>query len=373
MNDQLMKTDEEIARLFKQRMDISLAEAQSARERGDQVCDGEQERESVSRALEIAGDGLGREMKTLFSTMIELSKARIRANVRGPSPLVSTITAAAQKSKPLPQRAFVACQGTDGSYAAAATALMFAAPTIVFLRDFESVFEMVEKGVCPYGVLPIENSSAGSVAQVYDLMVKHHFHIVRSQRVKVNHVLLGRRGASLAGIKEVASHPHALAQCRDFLKAMPGVKTVPAPNTATAARDLAEKGTAEQAVIASRACAGIYDLDILAENVSDNTFNYTRFICISREIEITPDADKFGIMLTLPHRPGSLSSILAKFAAAGVNLTKLESRPIPGMDFEFRFTFEFESSASGTAALALLSELSQDPEIEALQFLGAYA
>ena len=136
---------------------------------------------------------------------------------------------------------------------------------------------------------------------------------------------------------------------------------------------LTGSGTLTVAAIASHSCAALYGLESLSDTIQNSDNNYTRFICISREIEITPDADKFGIMLTLPHRPGSLSSILAKFAAAGVNLTKLESRPIPGMDFEFRFTFEFESSASGTAALSLLSELSQDPEIEALQFLGAYA
>ena len=142
---------------------------------------------------------------------------------------------------------------------------------------------------------------------------------------------------------------------------------------AVASKLLAAGESMTKAVIASRSCADLYGLDILAEDITDATYNYTRFICISRQMAITPDADKFSIMLSLPHRPGSLNGIIAKFAAVGVNLTKLESRPIPGMNFEFRFTFEFESAPTNPAVLGLLSELSQDPEIEHFTFLGAYA
>ena len=243
----------------------------------------------------------------------------------------------------------------------------------MFFSGFEAVFEAVEKGMCPYGILPIDNSAAGSVAQVYDLMVRHRFHIVRSAKVKIDHALLGRQGAKTADIRKVSSHPHAFAQCSAFLKAHPEMRAVPCENTAAAARDVAESGDMDCAAIASRACADLYGLDVLADRVSDTAFNYTRFICISRDLEITPDADKFSVMLSLPHRPGSLSATISKFAATGVNLTKLESRPIPGMDFEFRFTFEFDASPANPAVLGLLSELSQDPEIEGFTFLGAYS
>ena len=127
------------------------------------------------------------------------------------------------------------------------------------------------------------------------------------------------------------------------------------------------------AVIASRSCAELYGLDVIAEGIADASFNYTRFICISKNMEIYPDAGKFSIMLSLPHRPGALNGLISKFAAIDVNLTKLESRPIPGMDFEFRFTFDFEAPPTDPAVLALLSELSLDPGIKHFTFLGAYA
>ena len=363
MNETIQNLDDEIARLFKLRMDMSETEAVNPAE----------ERATLARAADIVGPPLERDMKILFTTMFGMAKARRRAALGGASPLVETIRSAVAAGRDFPTKAVVACPGTDGSYAQIAASKMFEIPTILFFSGFESVFEAVEKGLCPYGILPIENSAAGSVAQVYDLMVKHRFHIVRSVRVKVDHVLLGRRGAKLEEIRAVASHPHALTQCGEFLKAHSKMKPVPSSNTAVAAKDLASGGAMDCAVVASRTCAELYGLDILAEGIADAAYNYTRFICISRQMEITRDASKFGIMLSLPHRPGSLNGIIAKFAAVGVNLTKLESRPIPGMDFEFRFTFEFESTPTNPDVLALISELSQDPEIEHFTFLGAYA
>ena len=125
-------------------------------------------------------------------------------------------------------------------------------------------------------------------------------------------------------------------------------------------------------MIASRACAELYGLDVIAERIQDAVYNYTRFICISKDLEIYPEAHKMSIMLSIPHRPGALAEIISKFAAIDVNLTKLESRPMPGMDFEFRFIFDFMASPQENAVQCLLSELSRDPEIEHFDFLGAY-
>jgi len=285
---------------------------------------------------------------------------------------LDAVFARAKTDAAWPTNAIVACAGADGSYAQQAAVRMFGNPTVLYFKGFESVFEAVEKGACPYGVLPVENSSAGSVAVVYDLMQKHRFHIVRALKLKVDHVLMACPGARLDGIAEVASHPHALAQCTAFLKAHPQMAALPESNTAMAARQLAVSGRTDRAVIASRTCAEIYGLDVLAADISDTPNNYTRFICISRNLEIRPDANKFGVMLSLPHRPGSLSEVIAKFAAVGVNLTKLESRPVLGSDFEFRFIFEFESSADNPSVHKLLAELAANPEIESFTFLGAY-
>ena len=365
--------DRELARLFQRRLEIVGQVAASKLERGAPVSDPARERDILSRVTAAVGPEYENGARLFFSTLFGISKARQRTMLAGESPLVDRIRAAASKGTRFPNRAVVACAGTEGSYAQEATTLMFPLPTILYFNGFEPVFEAVEQGLCPYGILPIENSAAGSVSAVYDLMVRHRFHIVRALRLKVDHVLLAARGVKLADVREIVSHPHALAQCGTFLKAHPKIKATPGVNTAVAAKELASSGRRDQAVIASRTCAELYGLDVVAEGIADAAFNYTRFICISKNMEIYPDAGKFSIMLSLPHRPGALNGLISKFAAIDVNLTKLESRPIPGMDFEFRFTFDFEAPPTDTAVLALLSELSQDPGIEHFTFLGAYA
>ena len=365
--------DHELARLFQRRMEIAAEVAAVKHAQGVPVHDPARERDILSRVTQEVGPEYENAVRVLFSTLFGLSKARQRTLLGGESPLVEAIRAATKATGSFPTRAVVACPGTEGSYAQQAISLMFPLPTILYFNGFEKVFEAVEQGLCPYGILPIENSAAGSVAAVYDLMQQHRFHIVRALRLKVDHVLLGAKGARLEDIREVSSHPHALAQCGGFLKAHPAMRATPSPNTAVSAKELSANGRRDLAVIASRACAELYGLSVLAEGIADASFNYTRFICISKNMEITPDANKFSLMLSLPHRPGSLNGIISKFAAIDVNLTKLESRPIPGMDFEFRFIFDFEASPTAPAVLSLVSELSTDPEIEHFTFLGAYA
>jgi len=365
--------DQELARLFRRRLEIVADVAASKHERGAPVTDPARERDILSRVTAEVGPDYENGARLFFSTLFGIAKARQRMIISGEAPLVKAIRLSRETHERFPNRAVVACPGTEGSYAQQATSLMFQLPTILYFTSFDKVFEAVEQGLCPYGILPIENSAAGSVSAVYDLMVKHRFHISRAIRLKVDHVMLAARGVRLEDVREVTSHPHALAQCSEFLKAHPKMSVVPGANTAVTAKALAASGRRDAAVIASRACAELYGLDVVAEDVADAVYNYTRFICISKDLEIYPDASKFTIMLSLPHRPGSLNSLISKFAAINVNLTKLESRPIPGMDFEFRFTFDFEAPPSDPAVLGLLAELARDPEIEHFTFLGAYA
>ena len=324
--------DEGLMKLFLERMELVGEVADAKRESGAAISDPAREREILSRVTAEAGEGNENAARLFFSTLFSISKARQRSILNGDSPLVAEIDRAMEKgTKGFPTRAFVACCGAEGSFAQQAASQMVLTPTIVYFNGFESVFEAVEKGLCPYGVLPVENSAAGSVASVYDLMQRHRFHIARSLRLKVDHVLLAPPGTELADVREVVSHPHALAQCSRFLKELPAAKAVPAA-----------------------------------------AYNYTGFIYISKDLEIYPEANRISIMLSLPHRPGALAAIISKFAAVNVNLTKLESRPIPGMDFEFSFIFDFEASPADAGVRSLLSELSQDPEIERFEFLGAY-
>jgi len=367
------RIDEGLVKLFLERLAVSRDVAMAKLETGGPVSDPAREREILSRVSEAAGPENENAARLFFTTLFSISKARQRGILKGDSPLVREIKGSiAAHANPFPSRAFVACCGTEGSYAQQAATRLVKVPTIMYFNSFEKVFEAVEKGLCAYGVLPVENSAAGSVTAVYDLMQKHSFHIVRAVRLRVDHVLLAPPGVELSDVREVASHPHALAQCTAFFKSHPEIKAVPAANTAVAAKEIASSGRRDVAVIASRLCAELYGLRIVAEKIQDTVSNYTRFICISKGLEIYPDANKISIMLSLPHRPGSLAEIISKFAAIDVNLTKLESRPVPGVDFEFRFIFDFEASPSDGSVLSLLSELSQDPEIEHFAFLGAY-
>ncbi|MBR4523197.1 MAG: chorismate mutase [Kiritimatiellae bacterium] len=364
--------DEQLVKLIRQRLEIVEKVAANKKERGAPVFDPVREREILSKVAREVGPEYENGACLLFSTLMSISRARQRIVLRGEPELVGEIKSAmATTANRFPTVADVVCSGTEGSYAQQAVSKLFAYPTIKFVPGFEKVFDAVDRGDAPYGVLPVENSAAGTVTQVYDLMVKRDCRIVRALKLKVNHVLLGCRGAKLEAIKEVKSHPQALAQCSKYLKAQPW-RVVGDINTAVAAKELAASGRTDLAVIASRACAELYGLDILADHIQDENYNYTRFICISKKLEIYPDARKFSIMLSLPHRPGSLSTILSKFAAIGVNITKLESRPIPGMDFEFCFIFDFEASPRDEQVLRLLAELADDPEIEHFTFLGAY-
>lgn len=368
----LDKIDGELLKLLIERFEVSRDPVIAMGSEGAAL-EPARERAIMSRASSEAAPEDGNAIRLMFSTLFGLSKAGRRRASRGESPLVAEISRAVEAcSRPFPTQAFVACCGTEGSYAQQAVSRLVKAPTIVYFSDFENVFVAVEKGLCPYGVLPVENSAVGSVAAVYDLMQRHSFHIARALRLKVDHVLLALPGVKLGDVREISSHPHALTQCAAFLKSLADVKALPAVNTAVAARELAASGRRDAAVIASRACAELYGLDVIADRVQDAVYNYTRFICISKDLEIYPDANRISIMLSLPHRPGALAAIISRFAAVDVNLTKLESRPIPGMDFEFSFIFDFEASPSDPAVLSLLSELSQDPEIERFEFLGAY-
>ena len=366
--------DGKLVELIRKRLSIVEQVAANKKERGAPVLDPAREREILSKVAQAVGPEYENGVCLLFSTLMSISRARQRIVLRGEPPLVEEIKSAlATTANMFPTVATVVCSGTEGSYAQQAVSQLFKYPTIKYVSGFDKVFDAVESGEAPYGVVPVENSAAGTVTQVYDQMVRHEFRIVKALRLKVNHVLLGARGAKLENIREVKSHPQALAQCGKYLKKHGDWEAVADINTAVAAKNLGISGQEDLAVIASRACAELYGLDILDENIQDESYNYTRFICISKQLEIYPEARKFSIMLSLPHRPGSLATILSKFAAIGVNITKLESRPIPGMDFEFRFIFDFDASPRDEQVLRLLAELADDPEIEHFTFLGAYA
>jgi chorismate mutase/prephenate dehydratase len=269
-----------------------------------------------------------------------------------------------------PQRAAVACQGVPGAYSEMAAHSLFEDPEIMYMRTFDGVFRAVESGLCRYGILPIENSNAGSVGEVYDRMREHDFFIVRAVKLSIFHKLLAKKPCGLSSIKEIVTHEQAARQCSRFLEAHDDIAVTISGNTATAARTVAESERADIAAIASHRCAELYDLSVLGTEIQNSDHNYTRFICISKDCEIYPGADRISLMLTLEHRPGSLFETMREFAQSNLNLTKLESRPIAETDFEFMFYFDVEGSLADTATARVLSRIEDDAR--QFTFLGNY-
>lgn len=363
--------DTQIAELFFQRMELAAQIAKYKKEHDLPVMNAEREREVLSRLMELCGEELEGYIRVLYSTMFDVSRSYQHSLITDNSELSRKIDQSlAHTANHFPTKAVVACQGIEGAYSQLACEKLFKAPNISYFRRFDDVFHAVDKGLCQYGILPIENSSAGSVTAVYDLMKEYNFHIVRSVRLQVSHCLLARPGAKVEQIKEVVSH-ETLNQCSKLLAGMPDVKITVCENTAVAAQLVAQSGRDDIAALSSRRCAGLYGLKLLKDRVQNNNSNYTRFICISRRPEIYPGADKISLMATLPHQPGSLYRLITHFASLELNLTKLESRPIPGSNFEFRFYFDLEGWTGDPAVKALLSNL--QTEMDEFVFLGNYS
>ena len=372
LREEINAIDSKMVELFKKRMEIAASVAEYKKANSLPVLDAARERSLLVRISDMAGEEFEGYARTLYHTMLDVSKAYQHVKLGSESVTCQAIKESLSNTGDLfPERARVACQGVEGAYSQIATEKLFSLPEISYYPSFDAVFSAIESGECRYGVLPIENSTAGSVKKVYELMLHHDFHIVRSVRVKIDHHLLSNRGASLDGIKEIISHEQAINQCSSFLRSLGDVKITVAPNTAVAARTVKESGRDDIAALSSRFCAELYGLDTLAAAVQDMGNNYTRFICISKEPEIYPGADKLTLMLVTPNKPGALYNVLSCFNALGVNMTKLESCPIPERDFESMFYFDFTVSVYSQNLERLLCEL--EARGERYKLLGAYS
>lgn len=369
---QIDKIDTELVELFKRRMNVSAEVAEYKRRTGMNVLDASRERALLDKVSELSGEEFEEYTRTLYATILELSRSYQHKKLGDASKLYEEIEQSLENTPKLfPERAVVACQGVEGAYSQIAAERLFKAPNIVFFKDWESVFSAIENGECRYGVIPIENSTAGSVKQVYDLMISRSFKIVRTVRIKIDHNLLAKSGTKLEDVKEIVSHEQALSQCAAYLaKNFPNAKITRVENTAKAAELVANSDRSDIASLSSRTCAAQYGLDVLATAVQDNGNNHTRFICITDKLEIYPGADRTTLMLVTTHRPGALYRILSRFNALGINLLKLESRPIPERDFEFMFYFDLEASVYSPKLAQLLSELER--ECDEFKYLGSY-
>lgn len=373
LRTQIDSLDDTIRDAFLSRMAICADVAAYKKENGMPVAAPGRERDIVARLTKEMDSDMATYFKIFYSSLFEVSRAYQTKRIAAGGKLSAMIHEAMEGTAPtLPVTCTVACQGAEGAYSQLAAEKLFSIPSIMHFGTFEGVFNAVAGGLCRYGVLPIDNNLHGSVTEVYDLMKKHKVYIVKSAKLRVDHSVVARPGTALSDIKEIISHPQALGQCKRFLDSLgKNVKITECENTAVAAQTVAESGRSDIAAIASSACASLYGLVEVQSSVADSDNNHTRFICISKSLEIYPGASKTSIMFTLPHTPGSLFSIISKFAALGVNFSKIESRPIRGKDFEYMFYLDFEGSLADEGLLKTLDLF--DAEYPGGAFLGSYS
>lgn len=263
----------------------------------------------------------------------------------------------------------IAYQGIKGANSYEAAQRLFAESDLVAYKSFDDVFKAVEDGECVYGVLPVENSTAGSVAAVYDLILRYRFYIVGALDLSIDYCLAGLKQSTLGDIEKVISHPQALSQCEQYISRM-GYESTACSNTAVAARDTAREKRLNLAAVCSYKAAEEYGLKVLDDHLQDNKNNTTRFIVISKKLYINENANKVSLCFSLPHVTGALFHMLQRFDALGLNLTKIESRPIPDKDFEYLFYLDFSGSVKSEGVTSLLCELSE--EMPEFSFLGNY-
>ena len=363
--------DDQLLGLFLERMALSEEVAAYKNQHSLPILNKQREREILAKVTERAGDK-ERYAYHLYSTLFELARSRQAELISSPTRVESRIKdSLAAGGEVFPQTGLVACQGVEGANSQVACDRLLPRGNIMYVKSFQAVAAAVESGFCKFGVLPIENSSNGSVRAVYQLLQEHDLSIVRSARLCIRHELLALPGVKPEDITEIYSHEQAIGQCSKFLSGLKDVKIIPCGNTAAAAKMVAESGSRHAAAISSHPCAALYGLECVDNSIQDSDNNYTRFICVTKKPVIYSGANRISLIIAFENNPGAIYYIHSKLAALDINMTKLESCPVAGSDFEFIFFIELEASVQDTGVLAMLKEMERS--CAQFQFLGSYA
>lgn len=360
------KIDNELIELFKKRMDCSKAVGLYKKANNVPVLSQGRENEILD-AVETKGGEYGAHARLLFSNIMELSRALQHNIVCSGKALRDKILNASSNIEK--QNIKVGYQGIKGANGHEATLKLFPDSEALNYKTFSDVFEAVDRGEITYGVLPVENSTAGSVSDVYDLILKHRFYIVEALDLPIDYCLAGLKQSDFSDIEKVWSHPQSISQCASYI-ANNNFEATPCANTAVAARDVANEKRLNVAAICSYKAAEEYGLKILDNHLQDNKGNMTRFIVISKKLCIPENANKISLCFSLPHITGSLYSMLCRFNSLGLNLTKIESRPRQDKDFEYLFYLDFTGNVHSDNVIDLISQLSE--EMPEFGFLGNY-
>lgn len=357
------RIDGELVQLFLERMAVTGKVGEYKQRAGIPVLDAGREKQVIAAKTALTDDPARKaDVAALYEEIMAISRRQQRKLVRegAEEPGYAAYAAALAARREPVAAPRVVYQGEPGCYSEEA-AVGFFGPEVSSrgLAWFPDVFAALERGEADYAVLPVENSSTGSIRQVYDLLAQYNYYVVGECQVKVEHCLMALPGAALEDIQAVYSHEQGLMQCERYLDAHWGWRRVPTLDTAGSAKQVAESGDRTAAAICSRRAAQIYGLHILAEGVNYNAMNHTRFVVVSPVLELRPGRNKISTVFRLPHQSGSLHEILTVFAVQGLNLLKIESRPIPGRGWEYLFFLDFTGDLAAPEMDGVLHGLGQ--------------
>lgn len=342
--EKLDSIDAEIVRLFEERMDICAEVAKDKIKTGKRIFDQERENAKLEKVKSLVSDDFRKHgVEELFIQLMSMSRKLQygileSSGVKGRIPFIEV-------DKLDIEGATVVYQGTEGAYSQQAMQTFFGEDVRSFHVDtFREAMLAIAEGNADFGVLPIENSSAGIVSENYDLLVDFENYIVAEQIIDINHCLVGLAGTKESDIERIYSHEQALMQCAQYLDTQKSAERIKYPNTALAAKKIVEDGNPHQAAIASRSAAKLYGLDIIKENINFSNRNSTRFIIVTNQKIYKTDAKKISICFEIPHESGSLYRIISNFIYNDINMNRIESRPLPDRPWEYRFFIDIDGN-----------------------------
>ncbi len=369
LRDEIDEIDRQIVKLYEKRMDICREVAQYKIQTGKKVLDKERERSKISALTGMASNDFYRHgIAELFEQIMSMSRKlqyRLLAEngAIGKLPFMEVPSLEKEKVR-------VVFQGVEGANSEAAMRAYFGETVNSFHVDsFREAMESIEEGMADFAVLPIENSSAGIVSEIYDLLVEFENYIVGEQVMKIESCLMGVKGAVIGDIRQVYSHPQALMQTAKYLEEH-GWQQISMSNTAAAAKMVAQEQDKSKAAIGNSLAAKLYGLEILEPEISFNSSNSTRFIIVTNQKIYRKDAQKISICCEVAHESGSLYHAMSHFIYNGLNMCKIESRPIEGRNWEYRFFIDFEGNLNDSAVKNALRGLRD--ETRNMRILGNY-
>ncbi|MCQ5130190.1 prephenate dehydratase [Butyricicoccus faecihominis] len=359
------KVDEQIRDLFLKRMSLALEVAETKAETDDKIFKPDREAEILEKRAAGMEEELRLKYVALLQSMIRASREYQYSQTLRHVPSKFPIHAMRQALSPKT----VYYQGVPGAYQELAARSLFPETEPQHVPTWEQVFQSVRDGVVDAGVVPVENTTAGTVSEVYDLLLQYDLSINRSTIKKIRHCLAAVPGASLGDVKQVCSHPHALPQCHDFI-AEHELEAIEVANTAIAAKNVAARGDKALAAICSRQAAELYGLSVLAEGINDLKHNETRFIAVSRNLTVQPEDNRIEIAFHIPNIAGSLRGVLDIFADYGVDMTEIHSRPMKDSPWCYVFYIDFTGNLNDHAVRAMLYQLYE--ELPYIKVIGSY-